>query len=223
MTEKRVAVVTGGAGAIGTAIVNALWHGGHQVIVLDRDEVDLADADDVRRCAANIERCDVLVHAAAAWERCTLSEFDLDLFRKVQTVNVESALLLARAFAPGMSQRSFGRIVFVVSNTVYAPPLPNMLPYIASKAALIGLTRTLAHELGGDGIAVTAVAPGLTATPGTRVATPQVRFDDVRARQALPRTLQPDDIAATVAFLATDGAAALTGQTLVIDGGLVLR
>jgi NAD(P)-dependent dehydrogenase (short-subunit alcohol dehydrogenase family) len=223
MTEERVAIVTGGAGAIGTAIVDALSVDGHRVAVLDREEVNLADAADVRRAAAAIERCDVLVHAAAAWERCTLADFDMEIYRHVQAVNVESALVLAQTFVPGMTQRGFGRIIFVVSNTVYAPPLPNMLPYVASKATLIGLTRTLAHELGGGGIAVTAVAPGLTATPATRSGTPQARFDDVCARQAMPRTLQPNDIAGTVAFLASDGAAALTGQTIVIDGGLVLR
>jgi NAD(P)-dependent dehydrogenase (short-subunit alcohol dehydrogenase family) len=221
--ERRVAVVTGGAGAIGSAIVKALEAGGHHVVILDKDEVDLGDTDDVLRAAAEIDRCDVLVHAAAAFNGFTLANLDLDAWRHVQAVNVESVLLLAEAFAPGMARRGFGRIISIVSDTYYWPPTPNLLPYVATKAALIGVTRVLAHELGGDGIAVTAVAPGLTATPGTWAAMPQEAFDNLCARQALPRTLEPEDVAATVAFLATDGAAALTGQTLVPVGGFMMR
>jgi NAD(P)-dependent dehydrogenase (short-subunit alcohol dehydrogenase family) len=221
--EQRVAVVTGGAGAIGSSIVEALEAGGHRVVILDKDQVDLGDTDDVRRAAAEIDRCDVLVHAAAAFNGFTLANLDIDALRHVQTVNVESLLLLAQAFAPGMAQRGFGRIISIVSDTYYWPPTPNLLPYVSTKGALIGVTRVLAHELGGDGIAVTAVAPGLTATPGTRAAMPQAAFDNIVDRQALPRTLEPEDVAATVAFLATDGAAPMTGQTLVPDGGFMMR
>ena len=99
----------------------------------------------------------------------------------------------------------------------------DLLPYVTSKGALIALARTLAVGHGADGIAVTCVAPGLTDTPAARRGQPDALFEDVRSRQALPRTLVPGDVAATVAFLASDGAAALTGQTLCVDGGLVLR
>jgi len=98
-----------------------------------------------------------------------------------------------------------------------------MLAYVTSKGALVALARALAVAHGADGIAVTSVAPGLTDTPTAREGMPPAAFDDVRSRQALPRTLVPGDVAATVAFLASDGAAALTGQTLCVDGGLVLR
>jgi NAD(P)-dependent dehydrogenase (short-subunit alcohol dehydrogenase family) len=97
-----------------------------------------------------------------------------------------------------------------------------MLAYIASKGALIGMARTLAVGLGGNGIAVTAVAPGLRPTPATDVV-PGEEFADVAAHQPLPRPLTPGDTAAVVAMLARDDAAALTGQTLTVDGGLVLR
>jgi NAD(P)-dependent dehydrogenase (short-subunit alcohol dehydrogenase family) len=225
---RRTAVVTGGAGAIGSAIAAALRASGHDVVVLDRPGgdhpgVDLADEHDVRRAAAAVGRCDVLVHAAAAFDRFPLAQLDLAALRRVFAVNVEAGLLLAHAFAPGMAQRGFGRVVFITSDTFYGPPAPDLLPYVASKAALVGITRTLAHELGPDGIAVTAVAPGLTDTPAAREGMPSSAFDAVRDRQALPRTLVPDDVAATVAFLASDGAASLTGQTLVPDGGLMPR
>jgi 3-oxoacyl-[acyl-carrier protein] reductase len=225
-----MAVVTGGAGAIGASIVAALSAAGHQVIILDRTgdlPVDLADDQQVRAAARRVldqaGRCDVLVHAAAAFDRADLATVDLALWRRVQAVNVESALLLAQAFVPGMAARGFGRIIFVVSDTIWAPPAADLLPYVTSKGALVALARTLAVAHGADGIAVTCVAPGLTATPAAQAGMPAAAFEAVQARQALPRTLLPGDVAATVVFLASDGAAALTGQTLCTDGGLVMR
>ena len=228
--DRRVAVVTGGAGAIGGAVAAELAAAGHSVLILDQagePPVDLAREDQVRAAAADVlrqhGRCDVLVHAAAAFDRADLATVELAGWRRVQAVNVEAALLLAQAFVPGMAARGFGRIIFVASNTVWAPPAGDMLAYVTSKGALVALARTLAVACGGDGIAVTCVAPGLTDTPATRGVEPAAHFDDVRSRQALPRTLVPGDVAATVAFLASDGAAALTGQTIGVDGGLILR
>ena len=226
--DQRVAVVTGGAGGIGSAIVARLAPE-HTVVVLDRTGdvvVDLGDADDVRRAAGVVlDRyggCDVFVHAAATFAFGPLEQVELDTWRRIQAVNVESALLLTQAFAPGMQERGFGRVIFIVSNTFWSPPDGQMLPYVASKGALIGMTRTLAVGLGGDGIAVTAVAPGLTHTPAsaTRAA---AEFADTEAHMALHRPLTPDDTAAVVGMLARDEAEALTGQTLTADGGLVMR
>ncbi len=225
--DRRVAVVTGGAGAIGGAIAARLAPD-HTVVVLDRTGdvvVDLGDANDVRRAGALVldryGRCDVLVHAAAMAAFGPFAQFELDVWRRVQAVNVESALLLTQAFAAGMRERGFGRVIFIVSNTFWRPPGAHMLAYVASKGALIGMARTLAVGLGSDGIAVTAVAPGLTHTPAT-VDVPTAEFADAEAHQALPRPLTPDDTAAVVAMLAGNDAAALTGQTLTVDGGLVL-
>src|SRR5580765_1584997 len=166
--DHRVAVVTGGAGGIGGAIVERLAPE-HTVVVLDRTGevvVDLGDRDDVRRAGQLVldryGRCDVFVHAAATFAFGPLEQVELDTWRQIQAVNVESALLLTQAFVPGMRERGFGRVIFIVSNTFWSPPDGQMLPYVASKGALIGMTRTLAVELG---IAVTAVAPGLTRTP----------------------------------------------------------
>ncbi|MFD7834436.1 SDR family oxidoreductase [Streptomyces sp. NPDC059761] len=113
-------------------------------------------------------------------------------------------------------------MVFIVSNTFWRPPGAHMLAYVASKGALIGMTHALAVGLGGDGIVVTAVAPGLTRTPATGVV-PAEEFEEVAARQALPRPLTPDDTAAVVAMLVSEDAAALTGQVFTVGGGLVMR
>ena len=227
--KQSVAVVTGGAGAIGGAIANALRNDGHRVVILDRvgDAVaDLSDTDQVRRAADEIlgthGRVDILVHAAGAFNRMTIDTLDLDAFRLVQTVNVEAMLVLAHSFLPGMRERGFGSIISIASNTFWAPPQPDLLAYVASKGSLIGLTRVLARALGGDGISVTAVAPGLTRT-GASTEVPEEEFDTIVAQQSVKRPLVPEDVAATVAFLARPEAAALTGQTITTDGGNVLR
>lgn len=223
----RVAVVTGGAGAIGGAIARRLADDGHIVRVLDRAgdiPVDLSSADEVRAAAARVlaehGRCDVLVHAAGSAELLNVETADLDVWRRVQAINVESALLLSQAFVPGMRERHFGRIVLIVSDTFWKPTSPDFLAYITSKGALVAFARTLAASLGRDGIAVTGVAPGLTRTPSTAFL-PDEAFEVAQAAQSLPRPLTAEDVSATVGFLATDGAEALTGQILTVNGGSV--
>jgi 3-oxoacyl-[acyl-carrier protein] reductase len=198
--------------------------------VLDREggiPVDLARQCEVNAAAATLlarhGRCDVLVHAAACFDQATLADVDLDTWRRVQAVNVEAALWLCQALVPGMAARGFGRIVFITSDTVWDPPAPELLPYVASKAALEGVARSLARSLGAGGITVNCVEPGLTRTPAAEAGIPAEAFEAVRARQALPRSLVPEDVAGIVAFLASDASGALTGQTLCADGGLVLR
>jgi 3-oxoacyl-[acyl-carrier protein] reductase len=222
--------VTGGAGAIGSAIVDALKADGLRVVVIDRTgdiTADLSLESSVRSAAAAVIElhggCDVFVHCAAAFDQADLAHLDLTTWRYVQAVNVESPLWLAQAFAPGMVERGFGRIVFVISNTLWKPPTPVLLPYVASKGALVGIMRTLAVTLGPDGIAVAAVAPGLTDTPGSRTVNTEEQFDAAVNDQALKRRLTPADTAAAVAFLASEGATAMTGQVLCADGGLILR
>jgi len=226
----RVAAVSGGAGAIGGAIAAGLRAAGHEVVVFDRNgdlPVDLGERSAVQTAAAAMldrhGRCDVLVHAAAAFDRAPLSDLDPQLWHRVQAVNVESALWLAQAVTPGMAERGFGRIVFVVSDTVWDPPSGDMLSYVASKAALVGIARTLARSLGRDGITVNCVAPGLTPTPAAVAGIAPEAFAAVRTRQAISRDLTPDDVAAVATFLVSDAAGAITGQTLCADGGLVLR
>jgi NAD(P)-dependent dehydrogenase (short-subunit alcohol dehydrogenase family) len=228
--EQRVAVVTGGAGGIGSAIVEALQTSGHTTVVLDRtgDVVcDLSSEQSTKEAAATVlaehGRCDVLVNCAGVVDAMSLEELDIARWRAVMAVNVESSLLLAQAFAPGMVQRQFGRIIFISSDGQYGPPDASFLPYVTSKAAVHGMMRTLAVAYGGDGIAVTAVAPGLTATPLARRVVGEGAIEAVVDAQVLKRSLVPSDTANVVQFLASDGADALTGQVLVPDGGAFLR
>ena len=137
--DRRVAVVTGGAGAIGGAVAARL-EPDHTVVVLDRVGdlgVDLDHPAGARRAAQVVldryGRCDVFVHAAATFKSGPLEQVKLDSWRQVQAVNVESALLLTQAFTPGMRDRGFGRVIFIVSNTFWSPPDGQMLSYVASK------------------------------------------------------------------------------------------
>jgi NAD(P)-dependent dehydrogenase (short-subunit alcohol dehydrogenase family) len=238
----RVALVTGGAQGIGFACARRLGRDGLRVVVADRDAdgaaaaareigegaeaetVDLAVEDEVRALTARLlerhDRVDVLVNNAAQLGRAAFAGLDLATFRRFHTVNVEAPFLLCAGLVPAMAQAGWGRIVNVVSNTVWAPP-PGLFAYVTSKGGLLGFTRALAVELGGDGITVNAVAPGLTPTPSSTADMSPEAFAAVREQQAVPRALAPDDIAAAVAYLASDGAGAVTGQALRVDGGVV--
>lgn len=227
---SRVAFVTGGAGAIGSAICEALGDQGYEVAVIDQTgefACDLGESREVERVAeaalGRFGRCDALVHAAASFEFFALDQLDLERWRRVQAVNVEAALLLCRALAPGMTERKFGRVVFITSNTVWSPPGPQFLAYIASKAALEGIARVLAMSLGAAGVTVNTVEPGLTRVARTEADTPPQAFAAARAAQAIPRNVEAPQVADAVAFLCSDAAAAITGQALCVDNGLVLR
>jgi NAD(P)-dependent dehydrogenase (short-subunit alcohol dehydrogenase family) len=235
-SDAPVAVVTGGAGFIGAAIVERLEAEGHRVAVLDRESeyaVDLSDEQAVRGAARKVladhGRCDVIVHAAASFELATLAGLSADVLRRVMAVNVESPLWLLQELSPGMSERGHGRVVFIVSDTFFnPPPVPEMLPYITSKGALIGAARCLAKALGPQGITVNCVAPGMTPLPGGGMGPDLADVErdlanDVRQRQSVPRSLVPTDVAQVVAFLVRPEAEAMTGQTLCPDGGLVFR
>ena len=186
--------------------------------------VDLGVESEVTAAAeaviAKLGGCDVLVHAVGAFDPMSIDSVNLATWRHVQAVNVESLMLLAAAFVPGMRERGFGRIIIVGSNTFWNPPSGEMLAYVTSKGALLGFARTLARGLGGDNIAVTTVAPGLTRTPGS-ADVPAEFFAEVESRQVVKRPLVTDDVSAAVSFFAREESGATSGQTLITDGGFV--
>jgi NAD(P)-dependent dehydrogenase (short-subunit alcohol dehydrogenase family) len=140
----------------------------------------------------------------------------------VLSVNVVAAAMLAQRVAPGMASRGFGRVVNIASDTFDRPPAAGMVPYITSKGAVIGLTRILALELGPSGITVNAISPGLTQTAGARTGQPDELFERVRDQQAIKRTLEPSDYSGILELLVSEQGAAITGQTIRVDAGLVM-
>lgn len=236
----RVALVTGGARGLGRAIASRLSGDGLEVVIADRagaaeaagqidnahgEVVDLADAGQTRALAGRVletfGRCDVLVNNAAQLGRYELEQLDLETWRRFLAVNVDAAFLLCSELVPAMAGRGSGRVVNIISNTIWSPP-PGMLAYVTTKAAMLGFTRALALEYGGRGVTVNAVAPGLTPTPGSQSDLGPEMFDAVRRGQAIDRSLRPEDIAAAVAYFVSQDAAAVTGQSLRVDGGRIV-
>ena len=239
----KVAVITGAAAGIGQACARRLAEEGVDIGIADIAPAretealvtaagravlsmacDVSAAESVRAFAdavvARYGRVDILVNNAGIYPTGAFAELDYAQWRKALAVNLDSAFLLCQAFVPGMQERRWGRIVNIASNTVWLRA-PGLLPYITSKAGLIGFTRALASEVGDAGVTVNAVAPGLTRTATTAGGPMGARFDAVAAQQAIQRVEVPEDLVGTVAFLTSDDAAFLTGQTIAVDGGLV--
>ena len=245
MSERlvgKVAVVTGAAQGIGNAIAHGLAEEGACVAVADLQradeaaaslpdaigiEVDVADEAAVERMAEEVvERfrgIDILINNAglyASLQMRPFTEIPLEEWRKVMDVNVASMFLAARAVVPRMRERGGGKIVNISSGTVFRG-VPFVLHYVASKGAIVAMTRSLAKELGNDGIHVNCVAPGFTITEGVQEHEEVVQAlrDVTIAARTIQRDQVPEDVVGAVVFLCTPAADFITGQTMVIDGG----
>ena len=244
---QQVALVTGGGQGLGRAFVQRLASDGLRVAINDvdpaaagrvRDEVTAAggealalpfDVTDEPAVAAGIEalraewgRVDVLVNNAAVFSAIKVKPFEQISWAEWDTtmrVNLGGMFLCARAVAPLMRAQSFGRVINLSSSTVLMGR-PNYLHYVTSKSGVIGFTRALARELGDSGITVNAVMPGATPTEVARESMDERQLPEVLARQAIHEPLEPADIAAAVSFLASDASRLMTGQIVVVDGGL---
>jgi NAD(P)-dependent dehydrogenase (short-subunit alcohol dehydrogenase family) len=240
--EGKVAVVTGAAQGIGNAIAKGLAAEGARIVVADlnrADEaaqefedgigltVDVADDLQVERMAQQVVdecgRIDILVNNAglyASLQMRPFTEIPVEEWRQVMDVNVLSMFLTTRAVVPRMREQGGGRIVNISSGTPFRG-VPFLLHYVTSKGAIVALTRALAKELGRDDVLVNCVAPGFTMSDGVREH-PEViealRDISVSAR-TIQRDQEPEDVVGAVVFLCGPGAAFVTGQTIVIDGG----
>lgn len=245
----KVALVTGASQGIGRATALRLAHGGADVAVNYRShpdeaeevtrrirtaggramavEADLADPDQIVDMAARVERelgaVTILVNNAAVFPWRAWDEVSLETWENVFNVNVRAAWLTARAFAPGMREEGWGRIISMASAT-FLTGSSHLAHYAASKGALIGLTRSLARALGDDGITVNAVSTGKTLTEGFEQYFEEGVLDREetllsRQGQAIKRIGAPEDVVGAIAFLASDEASYLTGQLINVDGG----
>ncbi len=245
--DGKIAIVTGGARAIGRAIAEALAARGATVVSVDvaasaatvasieaaggsalSIEADVTDEAAVTRATARVldayGRVDVLVNNAglfAGIERRPFWEIDLAEWEHVIGVNVRSVFLCSRAVAEPMRTAGRGRIVNIASNVVTFG-MANLMHYVASKAAVIGMTRSMARELGPDGIAVNAVAPGLVTTEVTAETVPAEYRELVAKGQCLQVPILPGDVAEAVTYLCSPAARMVTGQTLLVNGGATM-
>ena len=240
--EGKVAIVTGGRRGIGRAIADGLAAEGARIAILDvigAEEAaaayegglgltgDVSSETDTARMveavASHFGRIDILVNNAAIFATLKMrpfTEIALDDWKRVLDVNVGGVFLMCRAVVPHLRRQGGGKIVNISSGSFFRG-VPFMLHYVTSKAAVIGLTRALARELGPDNICVNAIAPGYTVSEATleqdeahlHVGAVSV---DVRA---LRREERPEDIVGSALFLVGPGSSFITGQTFAVDGG----
>jgi len=240
--EGRVAVVTGAAAGLGKAAAARLASEGAALEILDLKDGSetakeivgaggqahsmLCDCTDEKQIAAAVKaieerhgHVDILVNNAGIlsgrqpWHTLTKEEVN----RYVQ-INYIGYFLVTKAMYPLIRKSSTPRVIMVASRTYFLAN-PGQMAYVASKGAVMGMTRVLAREMGEDGIPVNAVMPGMVATPGTMEHSQEEAFNRVMNNQAIKRRVMPKHLAGLIAFLASDDAELITGQMILCDGG----
>lgn len=243
----KTILYTGAAGGLGLPSTLALLGKGATVVAVDHDPAKIealteaaggndrlhllaTDMSDLSRFRADLTRVgeavggyDVVINNAAIYPSKPFDDFTIEEHQAVQRVNVDAGIVAVQVALPTMRARQWGRIVNIASVTFYGG-WALLSPYVASKGALVGLTRAWAREFGADGITVNAVAPGAFPTDAEKIhPDPEGYTKHVLDHQAVKRRGTPEDIAEALAFLASDAAGFITGQTLNVDGGWVMH
>ncbi len=230
----KVAVVTGGSGAIGQAIARALLRGSAQVLLLDvappKDsalswiECDVRDDSSVAQAISEVTSkhggVDIAVHAAGVSRDAVVWKLSVEDWDFVQSVNLRGAFLLIRHSLPLMRARSGGRIVLIGSINGSRGKFGTSA-YSASKAGLLGLAKTVARETGRFGVLINVIEPGWVRTPLTESVSQTIR-DAALAESLVGTFVEPEDIGHAVTFLCGPGGGHITGQVLRVDGGQFL-
>jgi len=246
--DGRVALVTGAGGGLGDGICSALAASGASIAAVDVErekaeraaaklsragarsmaiEADVSDRSSVQeaveRVAERLGGVDILINNAAIYPRRAWTEIEEEEWDRVMAVNLKGYFLCARAAYPYMMQKGRGNIVNVASITFFIG-WTLLMDYVASKGGIIGFTRTLAREVGPDNINVNAIAPGAFPTDAEKIHPDQEGYNRwVLEQQAIKRRGTPQDIGNLVAFLSSDASSFITGQTVEIDGGWIMR
>jgi NAD(P)-dependent dehydrogenase (short-subunit alcohol dehydrogenase family) len=244
--KDRVAIITGAGQGIGRVFAKAFAAAGAIAVIAERNvktaaavsaeimkaggkalavETDIDDPASIEEMVGIVEddygRIDILVNNAAIFSTLQMRPFEqipLDEWNEVLKVNITGQMLCARAVLPAMRHAKWGRIINMSSGAV-SLGRPGYLHYIASKSALIGMSHSMARELGPDGITVNAILPGAVFTEIERkTVTPQQK-ERIIAMQCIPRAETPEDLIGTVLFLASDASGFITGQVINVDGG----
>jgi 2-hydroxycyclohexanecarboxyl-CoA dehydrogenase len=239
--QPRVALVTGGAGGIGRAVVAALAAGGNQVVSGDIADaavpdaalsihLDVTDTDSVDGAITRVEQelgpIQILVNTAGWDEFHRFIDSDEAFWDQIIDLNYKGCLRVCRRVVPGMVQREYGRVVNVSSDAARVGSSQEAI-YAGAKAAQIAFAKTLAREVARRGVTVNSVCPGPTDTPllqgmiGSGAAGANM-IEALRRAVPMRRIGQPEDVAAAVAFLASEAAGYITGQTLSVSGGLTM-
>ena len=246
--QGRVALVTGAGGGLGDGICSALASSGASVAALDVErekaervtaklsragarcaafEADVSDRSSIQetleRVSDELGGVDILINNAAIYPRRAWTEIREEEWDRVMAVNLKGYFLCARAAYPYMREKGRGNIVNVASITFFIG-WTLLMDYVASKGGVVGFTRTLAREVGPENINVNAIAPGAFPTDAEKIHPDQEGYNRwVLEQQAIKRRGTPQDIGNLVAFLSSDASSFITGQTIEIDGGWMMR
>jgi NAD(P)-dependent dehydrogenase (short-subunit alcohol dehydrogenase family) len=245
--KDRVVIITGAGQGIGRVFAMAFARAGSRTVIAEVNEktaasvsaeimaaggqalavaTDVAEEASIKEMIGIVEdqygRIDVLINNAGIFSTLEMRPFDqipLDEWEQVLRVNLTGPFLCARAVLPAMRRAKWGRIINVASGAVRLGR-PNYLHYIATKSALMGMSLSMAREVGADGITVNAILPGATFTEIERKTITPAQKERVIAMQCVPRAEVPEDLVGAVLFLASEASAFVTGQSINLDGGV---